>query len=163
MVDEFRSLRDNVFKILMGSNNKTAEEAAEEAAEVMEEEPAMDASTARALLAAIFARAGKSKDEIVQIIAREIGQAVAAMLREPLSQLAKHQKLQISFEFVPKDESDDEAGSGEEGSFSYGVSFSSDSRTPSRKKSSQKSTSSKKKKKSSSTTRKKKTKSSPDS
>ena len=27
---------------------------------------------------------------------------VAAMLKEPLAQIAKHQKLQISFELVPK-------------------------------------------------------------
>ena len=32
----------------------------------------------------------------------KIGVAVAAMLKEPLAALAKNQKLQISFEFVPK-------------------------------------------------------------
>ncbi len=44
----------------------------------------------------------------MSIVAREIGVAVAAMLKEPLAALAKNQKLQISFEFVPKDGMEEE-------------------------------------------------------
>ena len=119
MVDEFKSIRDNLFKALTGLAGGTADEDDED----VDDGTRMDARTARALLQALFARAGKGKDEVVQIIAREIGMAVAAMLKEPLSQLAKHQKLQISFEFVPKasaaeaedSETDDAAASEDSG------------------------------------------------
>ena len=48
--------------------------------------------------------AGKGKDELVQILCREIGIATAAVFKEPLSQVLENRKLQITFEFVPKDE-----------------------------------------------------------
>lgn len=57
----------------------------------------------RELLAALIKSAGKGKDEIVQIIGREMGFALAAVLKEPLEQLVKNKKLQISMELVPKD------------------------------------------------------------
>jgi hypothetical protein len=98
MVDEFKSLRDNLFKVLTGKDkDRDDEDGLGGLGSVL------DAGTAKALLGAIFQRAGKGKDEVVGIVAREIGVAVAAMLKEPLAALAKNQKLQISFEFVPKD------------------------------------------------------------
>lgn len=96
MAQEFKTIKDSLFKILSGSVVRdTTDDALDDD----------DGSTAsgRALIAALFARAGKGKDEVIQILARETGNAVAAMLKEPLSQLAKNQKLQISFEFVPKE------------------------------------------------------------
>ena len=87
MADEFKSIRDNLFKVLTGKGDR-------------DETPDDGVG---ALLGAIFQRAGKGKDEVVGIVAREIGVAVAAMLKEPMAALAKNQKLQISFEFVPKD------------------------------------------------------------
>jgi hypothetical protein len=108
MVDEFKSIRDNLFKALTGFSVsvRSGDGQAEDDAGGDDDEPrgrgAMDARAARALIGALFAKAGKGKDEIVQIVAREIGAAVAAMLKEPLTLLAKHQKLQISFELVPK-------------------------------------------------------------
>lgn len=45
--------------------------------------------------------AGKGKDELIQSICREIGQATAAVLKEPLAQLLKDRKLQVTIEFVP--------------------------------------------------------------
>lgn len=114
MVDEFKSIRDNLFKALTGL---TGSPTGDDDDDGEDEAARMDARTARALLQALFARAGKGKDEFVQIIAREIGMAVAAMLKEPLSQLAKHQKLQISFEFVPKSpQADDGSAAGAAGS-----------------------------------------------
>ena len=108
MVDEFKTIRDNLFKVLTGKRENGDDED-----DAVFGSSVLDAGTAKALLAGIFARAGKSKDEVVGIVAREIGVAVAAMMKEPLSQLAKNQKLQISFEFVPKDgaaaEADEEA------------------------------------------------------
>lgn len=119
MADDFKSMRDNLFKVLTGIRITSPDfsPAEEDDEEDASDRNRIDAGAARALISALFARAGKGKDEVVQIIAREIGVAVAAMLREPLSQLAKHQKLQISFEFVPKhghppldDEQDSQAG-----------------------------------------------------
>src|SRR5690606_38214243 len=102
MVDEFKSIRDNLLKALSGLAG-SSDELDEDYEESVERSASpIDASAAKAIIATVFARAGKGKDEIVQIIAREIGGAVAALLKEPLSQLAKNQKLQISFEFVPK-------------------------------------------------------------
>lgn len=91
-----KTIKDNLFKILSGTIVRDANDD-----EILDDDDHAAAS-GRALVAALFARAGKGKDEVIQILAREIGNAVAAMLREPLSQLAKNQKLQISFEFVPK-------------------------------------------------------------
>jgi hypothetical protein len=104
MVDEFRTIRDNLFKALTGRDRDEGQEGDDEGGgpEGLGGFGGLDAGAARALLGALFARAGKGKDEVVQIVAREIGLAVAAMLKEPLAALAKHQKLQISFEFVPK-------------------------------------------------------------
>ena len=97
MADEFKSIRDSLFRALMGNFDDIDESDAD-----APRTGRLDSSTTKALLSAIFARAGKGKDEVVQIVAREIGVAVAAMLKEPLAQLADKQKLQISFEFVPK-------------------------------------------------------------
>lgn len=101
MVDEFKTIRDNLFKAITGLGASASDDS-DDSDEDISGPRLVDAKATRALLQALFARAGKGKDEVVQIIAREIGMAVAAMLKEPLSQLAKHQKLQISFEFVPK-------------------------------------------------------------
>jgi hypothetical protein len=100
MVDEFKSLKDSFFKALIGS--VAAEPEGGDDDELGSDDDEAGGRRGRALAAALFARAGKGKDEVVQIIAREIGVAVAAMLKEPLAKLAEHQKLQISFEFVPK-------------------------------------------------------------
>jgi hypothetical protein len=92
-----KTIRDNLFKILSSTIVRDATEELDG-----DDEDDDSVASGRALIGALFARAGKGKDEVIQILAREIGNAVAAMLREPLSQLAKNQKLQISFEFVPK-------------------------------------------------------------
>ena len=44
-------------------------------------------SSAKEVLSALAGLAGKGKDELVQSICREIGQATAAVLKEPLAQL----------------------------------------------------------------------------
>ena len=103
MGDDFKSIADSLLRVVIGRGSAGSDKDGENGAENV------DANTAKALISAVFARAGKGKDEVVQIIAREIGLAVAAMLKEPLSLLAKHQKLQISFEFVPKHGHEEEA------------------------------------------------------
>jgi hypothetical protein len=117
MVDEFRSIRNNLLKAVvstlkdskisvkgMGSAFGDDEDDDFEDDE-FREDPLLDSSFVKELIGTLFSKAGKSKDEIVNIVAREIGVAVAAAVKEPLKQLALHQRLQISFEFVPKDES----------------------------------------------------------
>ncbi len=56
---------------------------------------------AKEVLSNLAGLAGKGKDELVQSICREIGQATAAVLKEPLAQLLKDRKLQVTIEFVP--------------------------------------------------------------
>lgn len=101
MVDDLKSLKDNLFKVLANRGQQDVDPDSDDE-ETDGESSFIDSKAARAIMSTLFARAGKSKDDVVQILAREIGMAVAAMLKQPLSQLAKNQKLQISFEFVPK-------------------------------------------------------------
>ena len=111
MVDDLKSLKDNLFKVL-ASRNQSEDDDDDGKDDDNErgsgEGSFIDSKAARAIMSTIFARAGKGKDDVIQILAREIGMAVAGMLKQPLSELAKNQKLQISFEFVPK--KDGEAG-----------------------------------------------------
>jgi hypothetical protein len=67
---------------------------------------AFDIGGIKDILGTIASIAGKGKDEVVQLLCREIGQAVAAMLKEPLTQVIENRKLRISLEFVPRNESD---------------------------------------------------------
>ncbi|MES2744328.1 MAG: hypothetical protein V4655_02830 [Bdellovibrionota bacterium] len=57
--------------------------------------------SAKEVLSNLAGLAGKGKDELIQSICREIGQATAAVLKEPLAQLLKDRKLQVTIEFVP--------------------------------------------------------------
>ena len=55
------------------------------------------------LLSALLKSAGRGKDEIVQIIGREMGFALAAVLKEPLERLVQNKKVQVTFELVDKE------------------------------------------------------------
>lgn len=55
-----------------------------------------------------FKNAGKSKDEIIQLLGREIGLAWAAVLKEPLEKLLENKTLQIEVQLVSKKESTSE-------------------------------------------------------
>ncbi|MBF0117872.1 MAG: hypothetical protein HQK79_03500 [Desulfobacterales bacterium] len=59
-------------------------------------------NTLRDFLVVAWDTAGKSKDELIKILGQEIGVAIAAVLKEPLSQLTESKKLQITVELVPK-------------------------------------------------------------
>ena len=61
-----------------------------------------DKPSARDVIGAVASWGGKSKDEIVQALCREIGVATAAVLKEPLNQVLENRKLQITMELVPK-------------------------------------------------------------
>ena len=67
-----------------------------------DEQDASEKPTARDVLGAVASWGGKSKDEIVQVLCREIGVATAAVLKEPLNQVLENRKLQITMELVPK-------------------------------------------------------------
>ncbi|MFW7380487.1 MAG: hypothetical protein ACOH5I_16865 [Oligoflexus sp.] len=62
----------------------------------------LDFKSGREFLATLASWAGKGKDEIVQLICREIGTATAAVLKEPLAQVLENRKLQLTLELVPK-------------------------------------------------------------
>lgn len=55
-------------------------------------------------LGALANWAGKGRDELLQVICREIGQATANVLKEPLTELMRHRKLQITIELLGPDE-----------------------------------------------------------
>lgn len=59
-------------------------------------------STLRDLISMLASIAGKRKDEIVQMISREIGQAVAGVIKEPILRILEDQKLEITVELVNK-------------------------------------------------------------
>lgn len=100
MADEFKNIRDNLFKALLSSvQPQNDEEYSDETKTTY-----LDPKAARELLGTLIQRAGRGKDDVVQIVAKEIGQAVAAMLKEPLHKIASSQKLKVTFELVPKEE-----------------------------------------------------------
>jgi hypothetical protein len=61
-----------------------------------------DVPSIRELLGVAASWAGKGKDEVIQMVCREIGIATAAVLKEPLTQVVENQKLLITLEFSPK-------------------------------------------------------------
>ena len=63
-----------------------------------------DASAARDLLITLITRAGKGKDEVIQVLGREIGAALVALLKQPVQELFKNQRLQITLELQPKED-----------------------------------------------------------
>jgi hypothetical protein len=62
-------------------------------------------SAIRDIIGGLASIAGKGKDEIVQIISREIGQAVAGVIKEPLLQILEERRIKVTIEFVAKNES----------------------------------------------------------
>lgn len=119
MVDDLKSLKDSLLKTLVqgigtvagagsaaGDRDTVADpDAATDADDEFGARSGRDSNLAKDLIVTLLTRAGKGKDEVVQILGREIGSAIAAMLRKPLSELARNQRLQVTFEFVPKSSS----------------------------------------------------------
>ncbi len=56
----------------------------------------------RDLVLGLLSKAGKSKDEVIQILGREIGLALAAVLTKPLEQMTENKQVRITVELVPK-------------------------------------------------------------
>jgi hypothetical protein len=119
VVDDLKSFKDSLLKTLVAGigsvagGQSSASDATDEGNDADQGEVSDDgarAGLARDLLVTLLTKAGRSKDEVIQILGREIGSALAAMLRKPLAELARNQRLQVTFEFVPKDQAPEEPG-----------------------------------------------------
>lgn len=64
------------------------------------------AAAAKDMLFTLITRAGKGKDEVIQVLGREIGTALVALLKQPVSELFRDQKIQITIELTPKTKKD---------------------------------------------------------
>ncbi|MBF0100215.1 MAG: hypothetical protein HQK77_04835 [Desulfobacterales bacterium] len=58
----------------------------------------------RELIVELIEKLNKSKDELVTMFGREIGVAMAAVIKEPLSLFADNKKIQITIEVISKDD-----------------------------------------------------------
>lgn len=97
MAEDTKFNRDKIFKTIISTILKNSGEGGDAT-------QGLDFRTARDLINAIAGWAGKGKDEIIQVLCREIGVATAAVLKEPLTQVVENQKLVITIEFSPKAE-----------------------------------------------------------
>jgi hypothetical protein len=88
MVDDLKNRGDRILKnILSGLQSSLQSD---------------DDSTARDLVFGLLSKAGRSKDEVIQILGREIGLALAAVLAKPLEQITENKRVRITVELVPK-------------------------------------------------------------
>lgn len=94
MVDEFKTLKESLIRSVFAAVASSTDP----------ENPQAKAtpSAIRELVSSLALIAGKGKDEIVQIISREIGIAVAGVIKEPVHQILEDRKLKITLELVPK-------------------------------------------------------------
>jgi hypothetical protein len=53
------------------------------------------------LVSGVLSRLEKSKDEIIRLFCRELGIAMAGILKEPLQRLSESRKIQVTIEIVP--------------------------------------------------------------
>lgn len=61
-----------------------------------------DDSSTKDVVLNLLSKAGRSKDEVIQILGREIGLALAAVLAKPLEQITENKRVRITVELVPK-------------------------------------------------------------
>ena len=106
MGDDFRSLRESIVKMILSS--AVGEEEPDDERRRVASATADTLAGLRSVMQIALDKAGRGKDDVVQIVAKEIGLAVAAMLKEPLAEMAKHQRLQVTFEFSPKNQPADD-------------------------------------------------------
>lgn len=110
MAEDKKGLRDQVLKTLLNSIGSFVEDKLDQEGDG-DGEPGspngrIDFRTAKELLSMLAGWAGKGKDEVVQVLCREIGVAVASVVREPMNQVLENRKLQITLELVPKAKGD---------------------------------------------------------
>lgn len=105
MADDLKNLRDRLIKGALAFF--WAQEGDKD--NLKDIAPDLDETTIRDIIGDLLDKTTKSTSEIVRSLGREIGMTFAAMLKEPLSQLAKSQKILISIELVPKAPAEEEA------------------------------------------------------
>lgn len=86
MVDDLRNRGDRILKNILQSFAGNEE----------------DGAGTRDLVFSLLSKAGKGKDEVIQILGREIGFALAAVLAKPLEQMTENKRIRITVELVPK-------------------------------------------------------------
>ena len=88
MVDDLKNRGDRILKnILSGIAGAVSSD---------------DESTARDVVLGLLSKAGRSKDEVIQILGREIGLALAAVLAKPMEQMTENKRVRITVELVNK-------------------------------------------------------------
>lgn len=111
MVDEFKSIRDSFFKVLAAGINGAGDDESGRRGLLD-----VNLKGAKDLLGSLAGWAGKGKDEVVQLVCREIGNAMAGVLKEPIAQVLEGRKLQMTLELVPADKAHKGGKKGETGS-----------------------------------------------
>lgn len=86
MVDDLKNRGDRILKNILQSISGAED----------------DGATASNLVLGLLSKAGRSKDEVIQILGREIGFALAAVLAKPLEQMTESKRVRITVELVPK-------------------------------------------------------------
>lgn len=85
------SLKDILLKTLLSGIDSSASASSK-----------LDLSSAKDVLNTTLNWAGKSKDDFIQMLCRETGQALAQGLEGPVMEILKNQKIQVTFELQPK-------------------------------------------------------------
>ena len=96
MVDELKNRGDRLLKNLLSGIAGTLQPD--------------DDGNPRDLVFSLLSKAGKGKDEVIQILGREIGLALAAVLAKPLEQMTENKRVRITVELVPKARKKQRAG-----------------------------------------------------
>lgn len=100
-----RSLKDNLLRsLLSGLTLQTSSSNDDDDDDDADAKARLDLRAAKDLINALAGWAGKGKDEIIQVLCREIGIAIAAVVKEPLNRVLENRKLRLTLEFVPKSE-----------------------------------------------------------
>lgn len=87
-MNETKTRRDRIIKNLISGITGTSQ--------------SEDDSSAKDIVLGLLSKAGRSKDEVIQILGREIGLALAAVLAKPLEQMTENKRLRITVELVAK-------------------------------------------------------------
>lgn len=96
MLEEFKSIKDNLLKSVFS--------AVASVSETTQDGSKGPTGTLRDIIGSLAGIAGKGKDEIVQIISREIGIAVAGVVKEPLTRILESKKIKITVELANRDD-----------------------------------------------------------
>ncbi len=82
------------------SDSKNAEKWLRHFGKILTRDPDGGLAGPKEFLGALASWAGKGRDELLHMICKEIGEATASVLKEPLHELMKTKKLQITIELL---------------------------------------------------------------